>query len=221
MIRLVAFLGNYGRTYENTRHNAAWLFADSLPFAHRLSWQHKFRGAFCSLDASRLASWADEYHLGTSNTQTASDAIYFLKPETYMNASGESIGELANFYKLTADHILIVHDELELPPAALSLKWSGGLGGHNGLRPIKAALGTPDFWRLRIGIGRPGGKKSSSADHPDIAGYVLSPFSQEEFTLLDAALPQLEPLFTALITERKEPQTLLSAWTKVLPCTSV
>ena len=136
MIRLVAFLGNYGRTYENTRHNAAWLFADSLPFAHRLSWQHKFKGAFCSLDASRLASWADEYHLGSSNAQTASDAIYFLKPETYMNASGESIGELANFYKLTADHILVVHDELELPPGTISLKKGGGLGGHNGLSLI-------------------------------------------------------------------------------------
>ena len=134
-----------------------------------------------------------------------------------MNLSGESVGEAAQFFKIPPAEILVVHDELELPPAALSLKWSGGLGGHNGLRSIKAVLGTPDFWRLRIGIGRPGGKKSSSADHPDIAGYVLSPFSQEEFTLLDAALPQLEPLFTALITERKEPQTLLSAWTKVLP----
>lgn len=209
MIRLVAFLGNYGRTYENTRHNAAWLFADSLPFAHRLSWQHKFKGAFCSLDASRLASWADEYHLGTSNAQTASDAIYFLKPETYMNASGESIGELANFYKLTADHILVVHDELELPAGTISLKKGGGLGGHNGLRSTKAVLNTADFWRFRFGIGRP--------DNPDVAGYVLSPFTSDERitmaqTFSAAAIPFIEAILS------NDPAKLVAAWGKKKVC---
>ena len=209
MIRLVAFLGNYGRTYENTRHNAAWLFADSLPFAHRLSWQHKFKGAFCSLDASRLASWADEYHLGTSNARTASDAIYFLKPETYMNASGESIGELANFYKLTADHILVVHDELELPAGTIGLKKGGGLGGHNGLRSTKAVLNTADFWRLRFGIGRP--------DNPDVAGYVLSPFTSDERitmaqTFSAAAIPFIESILS------NDPEKLVAAWGKKKVC---
>ncbi len=205
MIRLVAFLGNYGRTYENTRHNAAWLFADSLPFAHRLSWQHKFKGAFCSLDASRLASWADEYHLGTSNAQTASDAIYFLKPETYMNASGESIGELANFYKLTADHILVVHDELELPPGTISLKKGGGLGGHNGLRSTKAVLNTADFWRFRFGIGRP--------DNPDVADYVLSPFtSDERITMAQTFSAAAIPFTEAILSN--DPTELVAAWGK-------
>ena len=205
MIRLVAFLGNYGRTYENTRHNAAWLFADSLPFAHRLSWQHKFKGAFCSLDASRLASWAEEYHLGTSNAQTASDAIYFLKPETYMNASGESIGELANFYKLTADHILVVHDELELPPGTISLKKGGGLGGHNGLRSTKAVLNTADFWRFRFGIGRP--------DNPDVADYVLSPFtSDERITMAQTFSAAAIPFTDAILSN--DPTKLVAAWGK-------
>ena len=205
MIRLVAFLGNYGRTYENTRHNAAWLFADSLPFAHRLSWQHKFKGAFCSLDASRLASWAEEYHLGTSNAQTASDAIYFLKPETYMNASGESIGELANFYKLTADHILVVHDELELPPGTISLKKGGGLGGHNGLRSTKAVLNTADFWRFRFGIGRP--------DNPDVADYVLSPFtSDERITMAQTFSAAAIPFTEAILSN--DPTKLVAAWGK-------
>ena len=205
MIRLVAFLGNYGRTYENTRHNAAWLFADSLPFAHRLSWQHKFKGAFCSLDASRLASWADEYHLGTSNAQTASDAIYFLKPETYMNASGESIGELANFYKLTADHILVVHDELELPPGTIGLKKGGGLGGHNGLRSTKAVLNTADFWRFRFGIGRP--------DNPDVADYVLSPFtSDERITMAQTFTAAAIPFTEAILSN--DPTKLVAAWGK-------
>ena len=209
MIRLVAFLGNYGRTYENTRHNAAWLFADSLPFAHRLSWQHKFKGAFCSLDASRLASWADEYHLGTSNAQTASDAIYFLKPETYMNASGESIGELANFYKLTADHILVVHDELELPPGTISLKKGGGLGGHNGLRSTKAVLNTADFWRFRFGIGRP--------DNPDVAGYVLSPFtSDERITMAQTFSAAAIPFTEAILSN--DPAKLVAAWGKKKVC---
>ncbi|MBM7023745.1 aminoacyl-tRNA hydrolase [Treponema sp. Marseille-Q4523] len=205
MIRLVAFLGNYGRTYENTRHNAAWLFADSLPFAHRLSWQHKFKGAFCSLDASRLASWAAEYQLGTSNAQTASDAIYFLKPETYMNASGESIGELANFYKLTADHILVVHDELELPAGTISLKKGGGLGGHNGLRSTKAVLNTADFWRFRFGIGRP--------DNPDVAGYVLSPFtSDERITMAQTFSAAAIPFTEAILSN--DPAKLVAAWGK-------
>ena len=209
MIRLVAFLGNYGRTYENTRHNAAWLFADSLPFAHRLSWQHKFKGAFCSLDASRLASWADEYHLGTSNAQTASDAIYFLKPETYMNASGESIGELANFYKLTADHILVVHDELELPPGTISLKKGGGLGGHNGLRSTKAVLNTADFWRFRFGIGRP--------DNPDVADYVLSPFtSDERITMAQTFSAAAIPFTEAILSN--DPAKLVAAWGKKKVC---
>lgn len=209
MIRLVAFLGNYGRTYENTRHNAAWLFADSLPFAHRLSWQHKFKGAFCSLDASRLASWADEYHLGTSNAQTASDAIYFLKPETYMNASGESIGELANFYKLTADHILVVHDELELPAGTISLKKGGGLGGHNGLRSTKAVLNTADFWRFRFGIGRP--------DNPDVADYVLSPFtSDERITMAQTFSAAAIPFTEAILSN--DPTKLVAAWGKKKVC---
>ena len=209
MIRLVAFLGNYGRTYENTRHNAAWLFADSLPFAHRLSWQHKFKGAFCSLDASRLASWADEYHLGSSNAQTASDAIYFLKPETYMNASGESIGELANFYKLTADHILVVHDELELPPGTISLKKGGGLGGHNGLRSTKAVLNTADFWRFRFGIGRP--------DNPDVADYVLSPFtSDERITMAQTFSAAAIPFTEAILSN--DPTKLVAAWGKKKVC---
>ena len=209
MIRLVAFLGNHGRTYENTRHNAAWLFADSLPFAHRLSWQHKFKGAFCSLDASRLASWADEYHLGTSNAQTASDAIYFLKPETYMNASGESIGELANFYKLTADHILVVHDELELPAGTISLKKGGGLGGHNGLRSTKAVLNTADFWRFRFGIGRP--------DNPDVADYVLSPFtSDERITMAQTFSAAAIPFTEAILSN--DPVKFVAAWGKKKVC---
>ena len=207
MISLIAFLGNVGREYERTRHNAAWIAADHLNICKRLSWQHKFKGAFCSLDASRLASWAEEYHLGTSNAQTASDAIYFLKPETYMNNSGQSIIALANYYKIKPEETLIVHDELELPAGTLSLKWSGGLGGHNGLRSTKAVFGTADFWRLRFGIGRP-------SEGVDIADYVLSPFTQENKILLDKAFDKAAVLFAKLLLY-PDPAKLLPEWKKV------
>lgn len=199
MISLVAFLGNVGKEYEKTRHNAAWIAADLLRICSGISWQHKFRGLYGKFPMA----------------VTGGRVVHALKPETYMNLSGESVGEAAQFFKILPEEVLIVHDELELPPAVLSLKWAGGLGGHNGLRSIKAALGTVDFWRLRIGIGRPNDKKDG-AYHPDIAGYVLSPFSKEETAFLEVSLPQLEPLFAALITDGQEPNTLISAWKKVL-----
>ena len=126
-----------------------------------------------------------------------------------MNASGESIGELANFYKLTADHILVVHDELELPAGTISLKKGGGLGGHNGLRSTKAVLNTADFWRFRFGIGRP--------DNPDVAGYVLSPFTSDERitmaqTFSTAAIPFTEAILS------NDPTKLVAAWGKKKVC---
>lgn len=199
MISLVAFLGNIGKEYERTRHNAAWIAADRLHICSGISWQHKFRGMYGKFPM----------------TITGGRVVHALKPETYMNLSGESVGDTVQFFKIPPEELLIVHDELELPPAALSLKWAGGLGGHNGLRSVRSALGTADFWRLRIGIGRPNDKKDSTY-HPDIAGYVLSPFPKEEAALLEAALPQLEPLFTALITDGQEPNALIAAWKKVL-----
>ncbi len=171
MISLAVFLGNYGRQYAGNRHNAAWLFADCLsspPFAADLSWQRKFKGQYASLDSTVVAGKAQTIlSPAVSPNVSAKDLpsrFYFLKPETYMNLSGESIGEIARFYRIPPEEILLIHDELELPPGTVSLKWSGGLGGHNGLRSTKAVLGTADFWRLRIGIGRP--------SHGDVAGYV-------------------------------------------------
>ena len=157
MIKLVAFLGNYGREYEKTRHNVAWYFADSLPFAARLNWQSKFKGEITSCTPAELATWACDTKICSKKDGTpvlvpeeAPAHIYFLKPMTYMNLSGESIVEAAGFYKILPEEILVVHDELELTPGFVSLKWSGGLGGHNGLRSTKAVLNTADFWRLRF-----------------------------------------------------------------------
>ena len=153
MIRLCAFLGNVGSEYARNRHNVAWLFLDSLQEAAGLSWSRKFKGSYAQADF-------------------AGNRVVFVKPETFMNLSGESVREFARFYGVAPEEILVVHDELELPFGYLSFKRSGGLGGHNGLRSMVSCLGTPDFLRLRFGIGRP--------EHSDIAGYVLSDFNADE-----------------------------------------
>jgi len=185
LIELVAFLGNTGKQYERNRHNAAWLFADSLSSVSSLSWSKKFKGESATLNA-----------LGRK--------IQLLKPHTFMNLSGESIAEAASFYKIKPECILVVHDELELPAGTFALKWSGGLGGHNGLRSAKACLGTADFWRLRFGIGRP--------PHDDVALWVLSDFSKDELPAMNAAFQGAAGLFEALLNE--DPEKLLPEWKK-------
>lgn len=185
LIELVAFLGNTGKQYERNRHNAAWLFADSLSSVSSLSWSKKFKGESATLNA-----------LGRK--------IQLLKPHTFMNLSGESIAEAASFYKIKPECILVVHDELELPAGTFALKWSGGLGGHNGLRSAKACLGTADFWRLRFGIGRP--------PHDDVALWVLSDFSKDELPAMNAAFQGAAGLFDALLNE--DPKKLLPEWKK-------
>ena len=214
MIKLVAFLGNYGREYEKTRHNVAWYFEDSLPFASRLSWQSKFKGEITSFTPAELAQWACDTKICSKKDGSpvlvpdeAPAHIYFLKPMTYMNLSGDSIIEVANFYKIEPSEILVVHDELELAPGFVSLKWSGGLGGHNGLRSTKAVLNTADFWRLRFGIGRP--------DNPNIgvADYVLSRFTDNQQEMMQNVFSQTNLLLVKLLLTNK-PQDLMGEWGK-------
>ncbi|MDR0637856.1 MAG: aminoacyl-tRNA hydrolase [Spirochaetaceae bacterium] len=157
----VIFLGNPGPDYEYTRHNAGRLLAETFPGNYR----NKFKGLFAPVPLTL-----------NGGTKTP----FFLIPETYMNRSGESAAALLSFYKIPPARCLVVHDEIELPLGTVALKWSGGLGGHNGLRSLKACLGTADFWRLRIGIGRP--------PHNNIADWVLSPFSPGEQAVLHDAL---------------------------------
>ena len=212
MIKLVAFLGNYGREYEKTRHNVAWQFASSLPFADKIFWQKKFKGNFAAIETAKLAEWFAEYNIVSKKDGSpvlipdeAPSHIYFLKPETYMNLSGESIIEVANFYKIKPEETLIVHDELELPVGTVSFKWSGGLGGHNGLRSTKAVFGTADFWRLRFGLTKPVNR--------DIADYVLSPFTADEQIILSQIFPQAAVLFGKVLYS-KDPSKFLQEWSK-------
>ena len=212
MIKLVAFLGNYGREYEKTRHNVAWYFEDSLPFASRLSWQSKFKGEIASCTPQELSQWACDYKICSKKDGTpvlvpedAPAHIYFLKPMTYMNLSGDSIIEVAAFYKILPEEILVVHDELELEQGFVSLKWSGGLGGHNGLRSTKAVLGTADFWRLRFGISKPA--------NVNIADYVLSSFTADERIILAQEFVPTNEMFCKLLLST-DPNRILQGWSK-------
>ena len=149
---LVVGLGNPGREYERTRHNVGWLVLDELARRHGGSFRSKFSG--------RVA----EVRLGDLR-------LALLKPETYMNESGRSVGAAARFYKVPPDGTLLVHDDVDLEEGRLQARLGGGLAGHNGLRSIAQHLGTNDFLRLRIGVGRP-----ERGDPRPVADYVLSPF---------------------------------------------
>ena len=149
---LVAGLGNPGREYEQTRHNVGWLVADELARRHGGSFRSKFSG--------RVA----EVRLGDLR-------LALLKPETYMNESGRSVGAAARFYKVPPGQTLLVHDDVDLEEGRLQARLGGGLAGHNGLRSVAQNLGTPEFLRLRVGVGRP-----ERGDPRPLADYVLSPF---------------------------------------------
>jgi len=181
MIKLAAFLGNPGQGYSRNRHNAGRMLAFSLPFFNSLSWQKKYKGLYISYEGA-----------------------HYLMPETYMNLSGESVFAAASFFKIKLDEIIIIHDELELPLGTVSLKFSGGLGGHNGLRSMNKCFGSADFWRLRVGIGRPA--------IGEVVDWVLTDFSKNEQELL---FPSLDAGANLLMqTFANEPESLLKEWAK-------
>ena len=163
-IRLVAGLGNPGREYSNTRHNAGFWFADELA---------SILGAPFSAE-SRFAG----------DVAKAGD-LRIVKPATYMNLSGRSIGALARFFAIAPGEILVVHDELDLKPGEAKMKFGGGHAGHNGMRDVQAQLGSPDFWRLRIGIGHP---RDSELTQQEVVDYVLKPPRAEERAAIGDAL---------------------------------
>jgi PTH1 family peptidyl-tRNA hydrolase len=169
---LVVGLGNPGREYARNRHNAGWMVLDELARRHSAGWKSKFNGqvAEVRLDGHRVA---------------------LLKPETYMNESGRSVAAAARFYKLEPDAILVVHDEGDFDLGRLQARRGGGLAGHNGLRSIAQHLKTPEFMRLRIGVGRPG-----RGDPRPLADYVLSNFEpgDDADTLISRAADAVETL---------------------------
>ncbi len=190
-IRLIAGLGNPGAEYEATRHNAGFWLVDELARGE-LRRETRFNAL-------------------AAKTRIAGNEVWLLEPQTFMNRSGQSVGAICRFYKIQPDEVLVVHDELDLPPGAAKLKKGGSSGGHNGLKDITAALGTQDYWRLRIGIGHP---RELKLQQP-VVDFVLHRPRQEEQVQIDEAianalaiLPQLadgqfELAMKALHTDKK------------------
>jgi len=160
-IKLIVGLGNPGEKYEKTRHNAGFWFVDLLSSQS---------GSPLSLDAKMFG------FVGKLNPHADK---WLLKPTTFMNASGKAVAALANYYKILPAEILVVHDELDLQPGTAKLKLGGGRSG-NGIKDIIAALGTEDFWRMRIGIGHPGDKN-------EVVNYVLKPPTKQESNALEVS----------------------------------
>jgi PTH1 family peptidyl-tRNA hydrolase len=160
-IRLIVGLGNPGKEYDRTRHNAGFWWVDAIAGRKNALWKReaKFSGYVAKVEEGGRDFW-------------------LLKPSTYMNESGRSVSALLRFYRIEPGSMLVVHDELDLPPGTVKLKKGGGTGGHNGLTDIADALATKDFWRLRVGIGHPG--------HKDlVSDYVLAKARKEEQAAID------------------------------------
>ena len=166
-IRLIVGLGNPGAEYEQTRHNAGFWLVDNL-----------------ANDRGTGLARESRFQALVGRTTLKNNEVWLLEPQTFMNRSGQSVGALANFYKISAAEILVVHDELDLVPGVARLKKGGSSGGHNGLKDISAALGTQDYWRLRIGIGHP---RELGLPQP-VADFVLHRPRKEEHNLISEAI---------------------------------
>ncbi len=164
-VYLIAGLGNPGSKYENTRHNVGFQVVDALAETIGTSLE------------------AEKWETLSCRIQLAGKRVYLLKPQTYMNLSGKSLARFADFYKVPTDHILVLHDDLDMHPGRLKMAATGGPGGHNGIKSIIQCLGSKQFFRLKIGIGRPG----QNNIHPDIPveRFVLASFSIEEQKIMD------------------------------------
>lgn len=169
---LVVGLGNPGNEYVTTRHNVGFVVVDEL--SRRLGFslnQKKWQAYYAQLEL-----WANK--------------LCFLKPDTYMNLSGRAVARFVDFYKVEPERILVVHDDLDMCPGRIKLVAGGGTGGHNGIRSLVQSLGTSDFLRLKLGIGRPG-KLNVPSEIP-IEKYVLAPFLPEEKILLEQRMDSIE-----------------------------
>src|SRR5688572_10194413 len=182
-MKLVVGLGNPGSKYERTRHNAGFWWVEKLARGSKAAFrtESKFHGRVAKLGGS-----VD---------------VWLLMPDTYMNLSGRSIASLASFYKIPPQDILVVHDELDLPPGTVKLKLGGGFSGHNGLKDIAENLGSNEFWRMRIGIGHP---RDTAANAQEVVDYVLHPPRPEEQPLIDDAIARSLDVWPLLAENRHE-----------------
>jgi len=177
-IRLIVGLGNVGAEYERTRHNAGFWFVDAI-----------------ARKAGALLAHERKFHGKVARLKNGARELWLLEPGTYMNRSGQSVVALALYYKILPTQILVAHDEVDLLPGAIKLKRGGGTAGHNGLKDIQAKLTTPDFWRLRIGVGHP----RSLNLQQDVADFVLHPPSGEHENLVDDSITRALDIVPALV----------------------
>lgn len=189
-IRLIVGLGNPGREYERTRHNAGYRWVDAIAHGRSVRWAKE----------SKFSGWVARVTEGGQD-------FWLLKPATYMNESGRSVGAFLRFHRIEPAGMLVVHDELDLSPGTVKLKFGGGTGGHNGLRDIDEVLGTRDFWRLRIGIGHPGHKDA-------VADFVLHEARREEQEAIDPAIDRSLELLPRIAIGRLNDAT---TWLHTLP----
>ena len=188
-MKLVAGLGNPGRKYQATRHNAGFWWVERLAESAQVALRAEAR-----------------FHGRVGRLAPPHGSAWLLLPETFMNHSGRAVAALANFYRIAPQEILVVHDELDLPPGTARLKRGGGTGGHNGITDVAACLGSKDFWRLRIGIGHPGVRDA-------VIDYVLCPPRLEERGPIDAAIARSLELWP-LMVEAKMEAAMLKLHTK-------
>ena len=186
MIKLFVGLGNPGSEYEATRHNAGFWWIDAL--ARELK-------APLSLDKN--------YHGQVARTVVDGQTVWLLKPLTFMNLSGKSVAALAWFFKIAPEEVLVVHDELDIVPGQVKLKFGGSHAGHNGLRDIHAQLGTADYWRLRIGVGHPGVKA-------EVINWVLKKPMLEHRQAIDECIARSMKAVPELLKGEMEKATMLT-----------
>ncbi|MDE2423039.1 MAG: aminoacyl-tRNA hydrolase [Betaproteobacteria bacterium] len=179
-VRLIVGLGNPGKEYEPTRHNAGFWFVDRLSEAFHGAWRLESR-----------------YQSQLSSIRIEQQDIWLLKPLTYMNESGRAVSLFSQFYRLLPSDILVVHDELDLSAGEVKLKFGGGSAGHNGLKDITRAISTPEYWRLRLGIGHPG-------ERHRVADYVLNRPTQAERVAIDEAMDTAQSIMPEFLIGSKE-----------------
>jgi PTH1 family peptidyl-tRNA hydrolase len=182
-MKLVVGLGNPGAKYEKTRHNAGFWWLDRVANLQRATFRResRFQGA-------------------VAKVSTPSGDLWLLKPETFMNLSGQAVAALASYYKIAPKEILIAHDELDLPQGSAKLKFGGGLSG-NGLKSVAASLGTRDFWRLRLGIGHP---RDNAASEAEVIDYVLHAPRAEEQDAINNAMASALDVWPQMIADEME-----------------
>ena len=175
-MKIVAGLGNPGSEYEKTKHNVGFMFVDAL--AEKLG----------------VTDWKDKFDAKIGEARIGAEKVLLGQPQTYMNESGQAIGPLMNFYKLDAEDLIVVHDDMDIPAGTIRIRKKGSAGGHNGIKSVLAHVGDEHFARVRIGIGRP-------MPGWTVVNHVLAPFVPEDVPKIDEAIKYLVPAVECMVTD--------------------